>query len=656
METKDKYLSKISITRKTISIIQINLGNLCNQTCSHCHIEASPNGKNVMTTKTAQKIIDKLKTMDVKNVEFTGGTPEMNENLELFIKQLNDKNITVRTSLTVLASDKYKRFIDIYKKNNVKIICSLPSLSEDISDEQRGSKYYKSAIKTIKKLNDVGYGKELDLDIVYNPVGDFLPPSQNDLETKYKEYLKENYGVVFSKLSTIVNVPIKRFKKYLIENNKYNDYINLLFANHNQATWENVMCRTILNVGHDGRIYDCDFNYALGTPVAGYEETFFWDIDFDSFESEIVIGEHCLACTVNRGSSCHGELTTLDIKNSVKEYYGKEIKSTKDLKTSACCNLDEIPEYVKEISPMIADEIVMKYYGCGSPIPLALEGSSILDLGCGTGKDSYIASKIAGETGKVTGIDMTDEQIDVAKKYIKHQMKEFGFKKTNINFIHDFIENIDRHTPESSVDVVISNCVINLLENKKTILEKILKVLKEGGEFYFSDVYADRRLPEYLKNNKIIYGECLGGALYVRDFEDMARAEGFSSPMNLSEREIKIEDKNIKKLTGNIKFYSITYRLFKIHGYENRCEDYGHTATYKGGIKYSENLFLLDNNHIFEKNRPVRICGDTARILSKSRFSRYFEITGSFDEHFGAFASDKITVNTVDTKKTSSCC
>lgn len=660
MKIKTEYLSKISITRKNISTIQINLGNLCNQACTHCHIEASPNGKNIMTTETAKKIINKLQTLKVKNIEFTGGTPEMNPNLELFINQLKGKNISVRTSLSVLASEKYKHFIDIYKTNTIKIICSLPSLSQDITNTQRGEKYFKTAIETLKSLNNMGYGINLPLDIVYNPVGDFLPPSQDGLEVKYKQHLKENYGVVFSKLSTIVNVPIKRFKKYLVDNNKYNDYINLLFNNHNHATWENVMCRTLINIGHDGRIYDCDFNYALNIPVKGYEKTFFWDIEFDSFNPKVIVAEHCLACTVNRGSSCHGELATSninsDIKEIVKKYYGEELSSTKDLKTSACCNLNDVPEYIKEISPMLADEIIMKYYGCGSPIPLELEGATVLDLGCGTGKDSYIASKLVGEAGKVIGIDMTDEQIYVAQKYLSHQMKEFGFKKNNIDFIHDVIENLDIHTPDSSIDVVISNCVINLLEDKQYVLKKIFNALKEGGEFYFSDVYADRRLPEYVKNNKIVYGECLGGALYIRDFENMARSLGFSYPMIISDREIEIDDKNIKKQIGNIRFFSITYRLFKIDKYENDCEDYGQIGIYKGGIKYSEDIFTLDKDHVFEKKRPVRICGNTARILLKSRYSKYFEIIGSFDEHFGAFISEEKPLKADNVKKSSTCC
>ena len=660
MNTKTEYLSKVSIARKNLSLIQVNLGNLCNEFCQHCHVEASPSGKNVMTRETAQKIIDKLNTMSLKNIEFTGGTPEMNPNLKLFIEKLRDKNISIRTSLSILATEEYKYFIDIYKENNIKIICSLPDLSQEVAKIQRGGKYFETAIETLRKLNDIGYGKELPMDIVYNPVGDFLPPSQNDLEIRYRQHLKENYGVVFSKLSAIVNVPIKRFKKYLVDNNRYNDYIDLLFKNHNLATWESVMCRTLLTIGHDGRVYDCDFNYALDIPIKGYENTFFWDIDFSSFDSEVVVSEHCLACTVNRGSSCHGELAndsiSSSIKENVKQYYGKELGSTKDLKTSACCNLDEVPEYVREISTMLADEVVMKYYGCGSPIPLALEGATVLDLGCGTGKDSFVASKLVGENGKTIGIDMTYEQIAVAKKYVDYQMKAFGFKKSNVEFIHDVVENLDRYITNSSVDVVISNCVINLLEDKELILRKILNVLKEGGEFYFSDVYADRRLPEHIKSNKIIYGECLGGALYWRDFENMAKTLGFSSPMAVSEREIQIEDKDIRKQIGNIRFFSITYRLFKIDGYEKDCEDYGQIAIYRGGIKYSENSFALDNEHIFEKNRPVRVCGNTARILSRSRFSEYFEIIGSFDEHFGAFFSWGRADKDINAKKTIACC
>ncbi|HCW93341.1 MAG TPA: methyltransferase type 11, partial [Flexistipes sinusarabici] len=203
-------------------------------------------------------------------------------------------------------------------------------------------------------------------------------------------------------------------------------------------------------------------------------------------------------------------MKNFDTEEVVKGYYGSTLSSSDDLKTTACCDLDDIPEYVKDISPLIADEIQMKFYGCGSPIPLHLEGCSVVDLGCGTGRDSYIVSKLAGEHGKVLGIDMTNEQIDVARKHINTQMKAFGYENKNVKFVHDYIENAAKHVSPGSADVVISNCVINLTEDKERVLDDIFRMLKNGGELYFSDIYADRRLPDEIRNNELLYAECLG--------------------------------------------------------------------------------------------------------------------------------------------------
>ncbi|AEI15678.1 Arsenite methyltransferase [Flexistipes sinusarabici DSM 4947] len=330
-------------------------------------------------------------------------------------------------------------------------------------------------------------------------------------------------------------------------------------------------------------------------------------------------------------------MKNFDTEEVVKGYYVSTLSSSNDLKTTACCDLDDIPEYVKDISPLIADEIQMKFYGCGSPIPLHLEGCSVVDLGCGTGRDSYIVSKLAGEHGKVLGIDMTNEQIDVARKHINTQMKAFGYENKNVKFVHDYIENAAKYVNPGSADVVISNCVINLTEDKERVLDDIFRMLKNGGELYFSDIYADRRLPDEIRNNELLYAECLGGALYINDFIRLARRAGFNDPRIMTSREIEITNKKVQNLVGNARFYSVKYRLFKIDGLEDACEDYGHVAIYKGGLKYSENKFILDEEHVFEKNKPERVCGNTALMLSESRFRNYFTIIGDFDEHFGAF-------------------
>ncbi|RLA74022.1 MAG: hypothetical protein DRG11_06315 [Epsilonproteobacteria bacterium] len=634
-----------TILKDKFDLIQINIGNLCNQTCTHCHVGAIPKGEKNMDRQTSIKIIDKIKQLDIDTIEFTGGTPEMNENFEMFLSELHKagKNLVVRTSLTILDDKKYSHFIELYKKYSVKVIASLPSVFEDDTTKQRGDGVYDTTIKILKKLNDTGYGKSgLKLDLVYNPVGTYLPAPQNVLQEQYKTILKEKFDISFNSLATIVNMPIKRFKMDLKKQGLLKDYTNTLKSKYNENTLCNIMCRRVLGVDFAGYIYDCDFNLALDIKVKGYENIHFWDIDFDNFKPKISFDSHCYACTVNSGSSCHGEVIkdeNFDEKQNAKEYYGDILNTNDDLKTTACCTLDKIPQRVKDTLPYIMDEIKDKYYGCGSPMPLVLEGQTMLDLGCGSGRDVYILSKLVGQNGFVHGIDMTANQINIAKKYQKDQTKRFDFKDINTAFIHDYIENIDKHFKPNSIDIITSNCVINLLQDKQDILKKVFNLLKDGGEFYFSDVYASRRLPKHIKEHKVLHGECLGGALYTNDFLRYARQAGFVEPRVVSTKEIEITDKSLVNIVGKTKFYSITYRLWKISDLDTVCEDYGQRATYLGGIEHSELEFQLDENHLFEIDRAEHICKNTADMLSKTRYKKYFKITGGTDIHFGQFKS-----------------
>lgn len=632
------------ILKDKFDLIQINIGNMCNLTCTHCHIAASPKGDKNMNILTANKIIEKIENMDINTVEFTGGTPEMNDSFLTFLTRLNDagKNLVVRTSLTVLNDRRYEHFLEFYKKFNVKVIASLPSVFEDATTKQRGYGVYDETIDLLKKLNDMGYGQgDLELDLVYNPVGTYLPAPQAQLENEYKTILKDKFGVTFNSLATIVNMPIKRFEFDLKKHNLLDDYIGTLKSKFNENTVNNIMCKRVLSIDYAGYVYDCDFNLALETRIKGYENTPFWDIDFNNFSPQISFDSHCYACTVNSGSSCHGEVVEnkeeFDAKDNAKKYYGEVLSSSDDLKTTACCTLDMIPKRVRDTLPYIMDEIKDRYYGCGSPMPLVLQKQTMLDLGCGSGRDVYILSKLSGETGFVHGIDMTENQINVAKKYQEDQTKRFEYNKINTNFVHDYIENIDKHFKEESIDIVTSNCVINLLEDKRDILKKVFKLLKNGGEFYFSDVYSNRRLPEHIKKDKVLHGECLGGALYANDFVRFAIEAGFTEPRMVTYKEIEITDDEMKKVIGKTKFYSITYRLWKIEDLDSVCEDYGQFAIYKGGINESEDEFQLDSNHLFEKNRPEHVCKNTADMLSKTRYKDYFEIIGNTDIHFGEF-------------------
>jgi arsenite methyltransferase len=238
---------------------------------------------------------------------------------------------------------------------------------------------------------------------------------------------------------------------------------------------------------------------------------------------------------------------------------------------------------------------------------------------------------------------MTENQIEVAMKYQNEQAARFGYKKTNVHFIHDYIENLEKHSYENSLDLIVSNCVVNLIEDKEKLMNQVYRILQYGGEFYFSDIYADRRLPEHLRKNDVLYGECLGGSLYWKDFERIARKAGFVDPRVVSKRVVDVSNEEIKKLIENVTFYSITYRLWKIKGLEDACEDYGHIAIYRGGIQEYPFKLELDANHTFDKDKPERVCGNTALMLSETRFSPYVEIIGSFAQHFGLFESCKTT-------------
>ncbi len=657
-----EVLTQKTLSKKTIKTIQINIGNRCNQSCRHCHIGASPRGSKNMDRLTAERIIEKLISLPVKDIEFTGGTPELNPNLPLFLKKLSEanKNLTVRTSLTVLDIPEYQRFVEIYKKFKVKVIASLPGLFPEQTDLQRGRGVFHRTIQLIRKLNELGFGSNgLSLDLVYNPIDTELPPPQSELERRFRKVLSERYGVRFNNLICIVNAPVGRFKKALEKKGLINVYLEKLKREFNPDTLHSLMCRSMVSVDYRGFVYDCDFNLAIGARIKGYEHKKFWEIDFDDFSPEITTGEHCYACTVGRGSSCQGELVKSETHQKVSEYYGKELSGSADLKTSACCPADSMPSYVRDVMPYIVDEVVNRFYGCGSPIPPAIEGCRVLDLGCGTGRDVFLASKLVGPHGFVIGIDMTDEQLDVAKRNLEAQMKRFGYRKPNVAFKKGFIENLKASGIEdNSIDVVISNCVINLSPDKKAVFSEIFRVLKPGGELYFSDVFTGRRVPEHLKDDPVLMGECLAGAMYIEDFRRLLLELGIRDYRIVSKRKITLDNPEIEEKIGMVDFYSITIRAFKLYELEDRCEDYGQIAIYKGTISGFPHFFELDDHHRFITGKPMLVCGNTAMMLQATRFAEHFEVIGDRSVHYGLFDCSPAAEKTLDDSSSSggACC
>lgn len=262
----------------------------------------------------------------------------------------------------------------------------------------------------------------------------------------------------------------------------------------------------------------------------------------------------------------------------------------------------------------------------------------MLDLGSGSGRDCFILSKLVGEDGYVLGVDMTDEQLGVAQKHVQYHTDKFGYSKPNVEFKKGYIERLeDLGLEENSFDIVVSNCVVNLSPDKKSVLSGVYRLLKPGGELYFSDVYSDRRVPVHLTQHKVLWGECLSGALYKNDFVRLAKSVGFLDPRLVSNDIITISNSELETLVGNIKFFSLTYRLFKIEELEYDCEDYGQAVMYNGGIHSCANAYVLDSDHTFEAKKVVSVCGNTLVMLTNTRFAPYFQVSGDGVVHFGKF-------------------
>lgn len=326
------------------------------------------------------------------------------------------------------------------------------------------------------------------------------------------------------------------------------------------------------------------------------------------------------------------------IIEQVKEYYGKQLQGRDDLKTSACCCTEKPPAEIRDVLPLIADEIQERFYGCGSPLPPLLEGMTVLDLGCGTGRDVYIASKLVGESGRAIGVDMTTEQIEAAKKYQEEQRERFGFKTSNVKFLQGYIEDLKSlGIEDDSIDVVISNCVINLSPAKEQVFREIYRVLKPGGELLFSDVFADRRIPEALAADPILRGECLSGAMYVEDFRRLMAKAGWADFRYTDIRGLDFDNGEIEEKLGFAAFSSRTIRAFKLDDLEDSCEDYGQVAWYDGSIPEHPHFFDFDGHHRFFTNKPMPVCGNTASMLSNTRYGKAFKVAGGRTAHFGVF-------------------
>lgn len=311
-ETLKKY--DIELKKKEIETVQINTGYSCNLHCAHCHVDAGSNRKETISREVLNDCLKFIKNSNKQiDVDITGGAPENCDLLPQFIEDVrklkNVNRIILRTNLTILENK--KELIDIFKNNRVELVASLPCYTKENVDEQRGNGTYEKSIKMLKYLNSVGYGidKDLIINLVYNPLDDYLPASQAELEKDYKEHLKNEHGIVFNNLYTIANIPIGRFEEKLKKNNKYEQYMQLLEDNFNVSNAYKVMCLNTINIGYDGKVYDCDFNQMKNLISANNKSSYIGDLTIDDFrDNSIVIEDYCYGCTAGEGSSCQGNL------------------------------------------------------------------------------------------------------------------------------------------------------------------------------------------------------------------------------------------------------------------------------------------------------------------------------------------------------------
>jgi radical SAM/Cys-rich protein len=305
-----------SIARKQLDTVQVNLGYKCNQACLHCHVNASPDRKEMMDLSTIKVLIDFLRHSNAATLDLTGGAPELNPHFRMLVSAARELNLRVidRCNLTILLEPGYEDLAQFLADNQVEITASLPCYTEELVDKQRGAGVYQKSIHALQLLNELGYGKpgsDLILNLVYNPQGPSLPPAQATLQSDYQRELGSHFNIVFNHLYTITNMPIQRFGSTLVTQGKFAAYMDLLHQAHSDDNLENVMCRTLLSVDYLGYVYDCDFNQMLGIPlvVAGKPRRHLTDLmTTDLAGNPIMVADHCYGCTAGNGSSCGGSL------------------------------------------------------------------------------------------------------------------------------------------------------------------------------------------------------------------------------------------------------------------------------------------------------------------------------------------------------------
>jgi radical SAM/Cys-rich protein len=661
--TSPQFIAKIIPV--DLRILQINLGRWCNQSCSHCHVGASPLRTETIGAEVVDRCLEIIAgTPSIEVVDLTGGAPEGQREFRRLAGESRrlGRRVIDRCNLTILTEPGFEDLAAWLADHDIEVVASYPHFQADITDSRRGPGVAERSLAGLRLLNDQGYGTKRSLHLVYNPHDFSLAGDQQTLENDFRRRLTPR-GIEFSGLYALNNMPLGRFHKELVREERYNEYMTRLVDGFNPATLAGLMCRHQLSVAWDGRIFDCDFNQAAGLAQPVCRTVFDFAPDL-WLQRTIRTAAHCFGCTAATGSSCTGSLTSVGMRHgkeqpvrpvapvpaahgaevaagmdlaAIRRYYGEVLQQSGDLQTDACCTVADMPLWLRRALGNVHTEVLDRYYGCGLVAPEAVEGCTVVDLGCGSGRDVYVLAQLVGERGRVIGVDMTPEQVAVARKHQAWHAHRHGYAQPNTEIIEGFIEDLSA-LADNSTDVVISNCVLNLSPDKPRVLREVFRILKPGGEFYFSDVYADRRLSWDIRRNEILWGECLAGALYWMDFLSLAKAVGFRDPRLVTDRVLAIGNQELAELLAPARFWSATWRLFKLDMLEPICEDFGQVVRYRGGIAEYDAGFHLDNHHYFEKGQSVKVCSNTWNMLKNTRFAGYFDFWGDEQVHFGAFA------------------
>ncbi len=306
-----------ALQRGKLDTLQVNLGYKCNQSCQHCHVNAGPNRTEIMDLTTINQLLDFIDAQHISRLDLTGGAPELNPHFSYLVSEAKQRGLHIidRCNLTVLAEPGQEQLADFLAQHQVEIVASMPCYEKDNVDAQRGKGAYSASINGLKKLNALGYGQQnnrLQLNLMYNPTGAFLPPSQQDLQNDYKRELKQRFGIEFNQLLTLTNMPISRFGSTLVSKGQFDDYMQLLKSAYQTANLENLMCKSLISIDWQGFVYDCDFNQMLNLPLLTRQSgrphiTQLMQTDFNQLD--IAIADHCYGCTAGQGSSCGGALS-----------------------------------------------------------------------------------------------------------------------------------------------------------------------------------------------------------------------------------------------------------------------------------------------------------------------------------------------------------